>query len=1092
MFIKTRFFGILAAALIWLPMLAQGPAQLSLRDVPILAFPAQDNAALLAAEMELRAPGRAPHFAISHDTDARPSTHGVWKELANGMMSWRLRIQSPNAESINLGFIEYYMPAGGKLFLYPGDQKDPLIHGPFSPADNEVHNQLWTQIIDGDDLVIEVILPATERDNLRLRLSKVNHDFMGFSTSASGSCNLDVICSEADGWGIVDGYRDIIQSVAVISLGGGTFCTGFLVNNANNDCRPLFMTAAHCGVGPGDAPSLVTYWNYISDVCRQPNSAASGAPGGPLPTDFNTGSTHLATNAPSDMTILELDDDVSPTADAFFAGWSREFTVPTDTMIAVHHPRTDEKRISFSFQDPYRGNWGAGAANIPDGDHIIIPDWDIGTTEGGSSGSPVFDRFKRVRGQLHGGGAACGNDLYDSYGYIASSWEGGFTPTTRLKDYLDPNNTGLLFIDGRYQSACAISVSSVSPSSLTNCIGENEVTYDLLVGGAFEGPVTLSIPDLPIGWVASFSENPATPGATITLTITSQEDDAGNFDWTVDATDGSNSSATTLFWNIVGMAAAAPALTTPPNGDNTASPFTSIQWMDNGSDGYEYQVANDIGFTSLVMTGMTNGTIATFDSELPGNTTFYWRVRASNICGFGDWSAPFSFTTANIQCAAPLASEDVPVELSSEGTPINFSFLEVTETIDVSFMTVSVEIEHTYVGDLRLALLAPDGTEIILMDRPGVPASGFGCNEDNLNLTFSDGASNTADDLENMCMGGGLALEGTFQPVDPLSTVFGEWEAGDWFLVVYDNADVDGGNLINWSISFCSPSETAPDFSVVWDNSQLPDGLSLCALDGGTLTFVLGEDYGPDFVVEILNGDDVLDNYTTAYNPDTRVLTVTFADFIGFSPGNYSLTAMITQGDDSGAASAPLTIEPAPGLAMLNLPPDDSQVPGDMPINFSWSAAPNAEDYTLQISLTENFTDIVEEFVVSGTTYEWTNPSIGQLFWRVTANNDCGSATSSGFRMDVLTSVHQLSDGRELSIFPNPNQGNLFVEFTGNWSGQVEAQLMSLNGQVLQNFQLEATAGRMNLDLNDLPAGTYLLELRQGQERVVERLVRMP
>ena len=151
---------------------------------------------------------------------------------------------------------------------------------------------------------------------------------------------------------------------------------------------------------------------------------------------------------PTDFTLVELDDPVSPTANAFFAGWNAREETTSDTTICVHHPSTDEKRISFEFGNTHVGAWGSGGSMVPGGNHLVVPDWDIGTTEGGSSGSPLFNKDKQVVGQLHGGAAACGNDAYDSYGWFFSSWEGGGSPTTRLRDWLDPDDTGVLEIDG--------------------------------------------------------------------------------------------------------------------------------------------------------------------------------------------------------------------------------------------------------------------------------------------------------------------------------------------------------------------------------------------------------------------------------------------------------------------------------------------------------------------------------------------------------------------------------------------------------------------------------------------------------------------
>jgi hypothetical protein len=77
-----------------------------------------------------------------------------------------------------------------------------------------------------------------------------------------------------------------------------------------------------------------------------------------------------------------------------------------------------------------------------------VTDWDLGTTEPGSSGSGLWDQNHRLIGQLQGGYAACGNDLSDWYGRFSVSWDGGGTGATRLRNWLDPGNTGAMVLDG--------------------------------------------------------------------------------------------------------------------------------------------------------------------------------------------------------------------------------------------------------------------------------------------------------------------------------------------------------------------------------------------------------------------------------------------------------------------------------------------------------------------------------------------------------------------------------------------------------------------------------------------------------------------
>jgi len=417
--------------------IARGASPLD--DVAVLRMAPVDNAALLAEDARNAGPGIPVRFALPLPVHVTPDSEGSWEPLAGDRMLWRLRVRSPDAVSLNLGFSRYFLPAGGSLILYSPDHKH--LRGPFTDHDNEIHGELWTPIVPGDEVVIEIQLPAARWHELELVLSAVNHGYREFGRAAkSGACNVDVVCPEGDGW------RDEIRSVAVISTGGSTFCTGFMVNNTALDLAPYFMTAAHCGITSGNAASLVVYWNYENSTCRPPGSAESGGPGDGSLTQYQTGSYFRAAYGPSDFTLVELDDSVNPAFNVHWAGWDAT-GADASSAVAIHHPGTDEKRISFE-NDPTTTTSYGGTAVPGDGTHVRVTDWDLGTTEPGSSGSPLFNQDHRIIGQLHGGGAACGNDLSDWYGGMATSWTGGGTAVTRLYDWLDPTASGTLVLDG--------------------------------------------------------------------------------------------------------------------------------------------------------------------------------------------------------------------------------------------------------------------------------------------------------------------------------------------------------------------------------------------------------------------------------------------------------------------------------------------------------------------------------------------------------------------------------------------------------------------------------------------------------------------
>ncbi|MDH3786595.1 MAG: trypsin-like peptidase domain-containing protein, partial [Acidobacteriota bacterium] len=259
------------------------------------------------------------------------------------------------------------------------------------------------------------------------------------SDNRSGSCNVDVICPDGDGW------RGEIPSVAAISTGGSLFCSGFMVNNTAQDTTPYFMTAYHCGISAGNAASLVTYWNYETDSC-------GGARNGSL-NQFQTGSFFRSRWSTSDFALVEMDSDPDPAWGVTFAGWNRSGAEAT-TAVAIHHPSVDEKAISFEFDATTTTSY-LGTSVPGNGTHVRVADWDTGTTEGGSSGSPLFNQNHQVIGQLHGGYAACGNNSADWYGKFSVSWNGGGTSSTRLSTWLDPGNTGANSVNTLVVGGCS-------------------------------------------------------------------------------------------------------------------------------------------------------------------------------------------------------------------------------------------------------------------------------------------------------------------------------------------------------------------------------------------------------------------------------------------------------------------------------------------------------------------------------------------------------------------------------------------------------------------------------------------------------------
>jgi lysyl endopeptidase len=145
-----------------------------------------------------------------------------------------------------------------------------------------------------------------------------------------------------------------------------------------------------------------------------------------------------------DFSLVELNTFPPITYKPYLAGWDVSGSIPNYTF-AIHHPMGDVKKISLDLDPPAISNFTSMPANSA----WKIIQWDNGTTEGGSSGSPLFDQNKRIVGILTGGEAVCGRALNDYfvrlnviYNYSSLLWE-------QVKGWIDPAVTGAKQLDGR-------------------------------------------------------------------------------------------------------------------------------------------------------------------------------------------------------------------------------------------------------------------------------------------------------------------------------------------------------------------------------------------------------------------------------------------------------------------------------------------------------------------------------------------------------------------------------------------------------------------------------------------------------------------
>ena len=394
--------------------------------------------------------GIPPRFGFRHEVNLNMKNSGKWIDLSENGKIWTLKITSDKALSLSLLFDEFWMPDNGKLFVY-NENKSKII-GAITSANNKdkkgSKRGFATDLIYGNTIIIEYYQPINEKQEPDFSIKyivegykyieKIVPEYFG----SSGACQVDINCEEGNNWQMEK------NAVAMIIVNGNRYCTGALLRNTADDNKSLFLTADHCLGGWGNSnikydavtnPNLdhwTFWWKYESPTCNYT---------GAEPSHISTsGAVILANNSTTDFALLELTENpTSNVCPLYFLGWDRG--TPQAGGVGIHHPAGDTKKIATHNITPttYNTNYH----------HILWQQTTNGfsVTEGGSSGSPLLNSNHRVIGQLYGGSSVnCSNPASDFaiYGKLHLSWNNSAGPQRRLKDWLDPINSDVQYLDG--------------------------------------------------------------------------------------------------------------------------------------------------------------------------------------------------------------------------------------------------------------------------------------------------------------------------------------------------------------------------------------------------------------------------------------------------------------------------------------------------------------------------------------------------------------------------------------------------------------------------------------------------------------------
>ena len=403
-------------------------------------------------------PGIALHAGFVLPAGLSPATQGHWDIIEDSIHVWRAIIHSPGAIASGVNFSVFHLHEDARLFVY--DPGRTTILGAFDHRNNTKSRKFSTAVVPGQYIVLEYQEPYfTGKENeplhSHLEVESIIHltngggikdPATGKGIGDAGDCHVNINCPEGAQW------QDAKRGIARMLMRVGdsySWCTGSLVNNTAQDGTPYFLTAEHCGRGADNYDRL--FWQFYFNFEHQ------DCPNQGFPPYHMVYGADLVAKGPldggSDFQLLVLQNPPPPSWKPYWNGWDRTNTGSMEGT-GIHHPRGDVKKIStyntglvsatptvsgkpMATSSAWRVNWTATESGH-------------GVTEGGSSGSPIFNSDKKIIGTLTGGASSCDNtggpDFYGKFWYHWS--RNGTSITERLNLYLDPLETGAETLEG--------------------------------------------------------------------------------------------------------------------------------------------------------------------------------------------------------------------------------------------------------------------------------------------------------------------------------------------------------------------------------------------------------------------------------------------------------------------------------------------------------------------------------------------------------------------------------------------------------------------------------------------------------------------
>lgn len=401
-------------------------------------------------------------------------------DLEGPITIWLQKITVETHQRVSLHASRISLPAGSTITVYGGDEHHRFeVVGPMK--------SYVSKPIRGPTLHVEVAVPRTGQ-SMEFVIAAVDIEIQTRTQSHHPKASSFAFQPVVEANGNVN--YSCVQTPATTPLSRATvdinlrkpdavlLCSATLVNNTLMDGKPYLLSATHC---EANAPELTSERRIIW-AARAPCGKSIDFAAAAFSSIQSQGASIRAAHL--DVTLYELDEPPPVAANPYWAGWDRvvpNLTIRTDSSgFAITGRMAEAYGVHHAGNRPQQWIRDSDqiiclAGNLVEGDSECgligtaerCPAWFVAATRPidgqvspGSSGSGLAIEGNRLIGvastgfaDAGGGSDLCTGQTFEDlsiagYSALYRAWDGGGTPATSLKSWLDPTNSGVMVLDG--------------------------------------------------------------------------------------------------------------------------------------------------------------------------------------------------------------------------------------------------------------------------------------------------------------------------------------------------------------------------------------------------------------------------------------------------------------------------------------------------------------------------------------------------------------------------------------------------------------------------------------------------------------------